>query len=252
MGRSRLALRSMPQPGRESAPAVRPSASTAPPRAAAPPLAQHLHALQRAIGNRAVARIVSPRTPARRSVARVPWTPADTIAAAALSPQLAAALALARANPDALPNLPAYVMPNAEVGMEWTRWRDDEYADFLQKAKPGWDKLPAVAQSKLGNIGAYSQAAWTKKLPSVRQGFESRVQSEFKWNATFNNTNGDLPGTAGAGGYREYYAEPNAGYVSPGYTWGRNRILHKVDAVGGHLDSWWVTDDHYVNFKLVT
>ncbi|MEO8689091.1 MAG: hypothetical protein ABI611_12855 [Solirubrobacteraceae bacterium] len=185
-------------------------------------------------------------------MARVPWTPADTIAAAALSPQLQAALALARANPDTLPALPAYVMPNAEVGMKWTTWRDDEHADFLKKSQPGWDKLPAVAQNRIGDIGAYAQAGWNKKLPSVRLGFDSRVKAEFKWNEPFNNTNGDLPGTAGAGGYREYYAEPNAGYVSPGYTWGRNRVLHKVDGVGGHLDSWWVTDDHYVNFKLVT
>lgn len=185
-------------------------------------------------------------------MARVPWTVTDTIAEAALSPQLQAALTLARANPDTLPALPAYVMPNAEVGMEWAKWRDDEYADFLLKAQPGWDKLPDVAQKRLGSIGAYSKGAWDKKLPGIRQGFESRVKSEFKWNAEFNNTDGDLPGTAGGGGYREYYAEPSAGYVAPGYTWGRNRILHKVDAVGGHLDSWWVTDDHYVNFKLVT
>lgn len=233
-------------------PAARPSAPTTLSRAAAPPLAEQLHALQHAIGNRAVARIVSPRTPARRSVARVPWTPADTIAAAALSPQLQAALTLARGHPNTLPNLPAWVIPTAEVGMDWPGWQAAEHAEYLTKSQPGWNKLPAEGQKKFGNIGTYAQAGWNKKLPSVRAGFDSRVRSEFKWNAEFLNLAGDLPGTAGAGGYREYYAEPNPAHVAAGYTWGKNRVLHKVDDVGGHLDSWWVTDDHYVNYKLVT
>jgi hypothetical protein len=87
------------------------------------------------------------------------------------------------------------------------------------------------------------------------------VQGEFKWGADFWNIKGDLPGTqhdpqalppAGAGGYREYYAQPEAAHVGPTEgTWDKNRVLHKVTADGGYLDSWWVTDDHYTTFKLV-
>lgn len=132
---------------------------------------------------------------------------------------------------------------------------EKERTDYLAKAQPQWDKLGSKGQAKYGSIEVYSKGGWNKKYQAVVKGLDASVDTtrgEFKWNAEFLNLKGDLPGTAGAGGYREYYAEPNPAHVSPTEgTWGKNRVLHKVNNDGGYNDSWWITDDHYINFKLV-
>ena len=73
----------------------------------------------------------------------------------------------------------------------------------------------------------------------------------FKWAETFNNSDGDLPGVAGAGGYHEYYAERDPADTSPGF-WGRNRVLHNITTGNPHAGTWFVTNDHYTNFKKIT
>lgn len=240
--------------GREPTPAApRSGAAARPGRTGAPPLVTRLESLQHACGNRAVARLLT--TPTPRRLARVKWTDADTIAEAALNPRLKAALDLARASPDVKPATPGWVVPAIKGGMGYDAQLHQAYQDYLGEAQPRWNKLGAQGQAKFKTIQEYSKGGWVKKEQQVVKGLDDSVtktMEEYKWGEPFMNLKGDLPGTAGAGGYREYYAEPEASQISPTEgTWGKNRILHKVNADGGHQGEWWVTDDHYVNFKRV-
>lgn len=57
--------------------------------------------------------------------------------------------------------------------------------------------------------GTGEQAAVTQALTCLDNGTVPALShpNNMKWGAAFNNDDGDLPGVAGAGGYREYYVE---------------------------------------------
>jgi hypothetical protein len=73
------------------------------------------------------------------------------------------------------------------------------------------------------------------------------------WGLVHNNTEGHLPGAAGTGGYREFYAEPAGGaaayYVlDPAHPFGKNRAILQTNATNPY---WWATDDHYNTINFV-
>src|SRR5262245_22019135 len=111
----------MPDHGRSPSAAAPPSPTPAAPgRTTVPPPAQRPRTVRRQAGNRAVARLVSQRLHAGpHRLARLKWAPTDVIKEADLSPRLAAALALARQHPGALPNLPAWVRTVIKTGMDY-------------------------------------------------------------------------------------------------------------------------------------
>lgn len=74
-----------------------------------------------------------------------------------------------------------------------------------------------------------------------------RNQYTAKWGSTYFNEDGQLPGIRGAGGYREYYAQPTTGPCVG--DWGSNRVLMQVNDPTDTY--WWVTNDHYHTFTYV-
>ena len=103
----------------------------------------------------------------------------------------------------------------------------------------------------LSTLPATALVVNTNTPKTLNLDIQVNVQSsEFKWNAVFNNLDGDLPGVKGAGGYGEYYAEPGPGDLIQDGFWGRNRVLHCSQA-GPYQNSWWATADHYTTFTKV-
>lgn len=109
------------------------------------------------------------------------------------------------------------------------------------------------------------------KLPNARttwrNGAVTSRKNELKnshWNVAFANNDG-LPGTKGAGGYKEYYAEMDQTTQTTGghKFWGKNRIVHNVSGLTNaniltdptdvqYADKWYASDDHYITFSLIT
>jgi len=212
--------------------------------------------LQRLVGNRTTGQVLS-NSLQRLLIQRTPWA-GETTAAGGLNQQLQQGLALAQANPNALPAKPAWLLVRvqAEITEEFNNNRATYTADIGKK----WDDTPGLQ-------GKFTRAAWIdQRLPlqqdMMLKGAPVRVKQrtgeqpgvpvadQFKWNAVFNNLDGDLPGVKGAGGYGEYYAEPGPGDLIQDGFWGRNRVLHCSQA-GPHQNSWWATGDHYTTFTKV-
>jgi len=198
-------------------------------------------------------RAIMPRLLPGRSVPviqRVKWVGAE-IGKALLSQQLRNALDLAIAHPDDTPPLPDWVK---------TRLIEEDNRQILVEHGPkatkladeAWGKIPSQGQSKLVK-GTFISEKISKYMDMVRAGQENRVRmllenldGGYKWNVVFKNTDGDLPGVAGAGGYREYYAEPSPSDPPSAGFWGQNRILRSLSD-----GSWWATSDHYTNYIKV-
>jgi hypothetical protein len=95
-----------------------------------------------------------------------------------------------------------------------------------------------------------TEKSWLKFKKGLDHSLKKEVtdrEAEYKWGDWFQNSDGNLPGVAGAGGYLEYYAEPNLLHHTAGGFWGANRILAGV--VSGKV---WVTENHYQNFTRVS
>jgi hypothetical protein len=212
--------------------------------------------LQRLVGNRTTGQVLS-NALQRLLIQRSPWT-GQTTAVGGLSQQLQQGLLLARGNPNALAVKPGWLLARCqeEILVEF----NSNQATYRAEIGKKWDDTAGLQ-------GKFTRDAWiNQRLPLQRdmmlKGAGNRVKQrtgeqqgvavddQFKWNATFNNLDGDLPGVKGAGGYGEYYAEPAPGDTVQAGFWGRNRILH-CTLVGPHQDSWWATADHYTTFVKV-
>ncbi len=212
--------------------------------------------LQRLVGNRATGQVLT-NSLQRLLIQRSPWID-KTTAAAGLNQQLQQGLALAQGNPNALAAKPAWLL--ARVQQEITEEFNSDVATYTADIGQKWDDTPGLQ-------GRFTRKAWIdQRLPQQKdmmlKGAAVRVKQrtgeqpgvavddQFKWNAVFNNLDGDLPGVKGAGGYGEYYAEPDPGDPVQAGFWGQNRVLHCTQA-GPHQDSWWATADHYTTFAKV-
>jgi hypothetical protein len=178
------------------------------------------------------------------------------ISTASLSPQLRLGLTEAQASPAAKPApLPHWVEHAVKIAIDYNGQvaRKQTQLDVDNGAR--WDGIAAI-QIHNPVKAAWVAAQGTKAMTAFRNGLDLSVQhtinSDFKWNENFGNSDGKLPGVKGAGGYKEYYAPPTPGTTGgENGTWGKNRILRKTSAVGGYANSWWATKDHYNYFYKV-
>ncbi len=108
-------------------------------------------------------------------------------------------------------------------------------------AIPGW---LAVGQRR-PNAGIYAPGAAAAGQPQY--GNPHRATYLAKFGSTFFNDDGSLPGVRGAGGYKEYYAEPSAGACVG--VWGSNRILKQTNDPTGTY--YWATSNHYKTFTYI-
>jgi hypothetical protein len=141
-----------------------------------------------------------------------------------LSAALQAGLTLAQANPDAAP------------------------------AEPAW---LSVQVKKLDNAGNYFLTKQKKHV--IQPMFPTAYKKQWRamWAHGHNNNEGNKPGVAGAGGYKEYYAEPDPDAA----TWwdtdkgtfplGKNRILQQTNSSDG-LKYWWASTDHYTTATFIS
>jgi len=210
------------------------------------------------------------RRPFDAVIRRVQWTDANVTLTANLSAELRDGLAQAMANPAALP-----------AGPQWLRNRliQEDNLDLAAKAagtsyadnaNEAWNRLKPPAQARLVEATFKTQnvqkaqatalagqntrvkAMMTQRLSGTAPDGKVMIAGKFKWAEVFKNKDGDLPGVAGAGGYDEYYAEPDPGDLPADGFWGRNRILHNVTVGSPHSGHWWVTADHYEHYVKVT
>jgi hypothetical protein len=145
----------------------------------------------------------------RRAVQRVPdATTYATTTRSSLSPELQAGLADAQANPTSVPS-----------------------------------PLPAWIESGNRPLGLSNPDTAGKPYNS-----KEKKQFQHKWGKPYNNNDGNLPGVVGAGGYNEYYAQPDS---SSSDIFGKNRILRQTNDPDG-LTYWWATSDHYVSVAHIT
>ena len=167
-------------------------------------------------------------------------------AAGSLNAELQAGLALAHANPVNKPHpLPAWVRTRVETAENYHQQIIDETNRLNAVNRNKYDTTPGISNAH-ANRDVWVTAQTAKAMPKFQNGLnlsiDNIVNRDFKWNEDYENRDGKIPGVKGAGGYREYYAEPAPGASG---TWGRNRILRKTTAIGGHANSWWATSDHY-------
>jgi hypothetical protein len=145
-----------------------------------------------------------------------------------LNAPLRAALTLAQAHPSKAPPLPAWLSTEVKL--------DDGAGGFVFRPSPG----------KRG-AGTYPTRPRYLK--------EHKEQYQKQWASPHMNFAGLLPGTRGAGGYLEYYAEPSPNAAQAAYDgqqrFGSNRILQQQNATGSH-DYWWATGDHYASFSFIS
>lgn len=211
---------------------------------------------------KAIAQNSSINKPNQFPLQMVAWDPASTVAAGALSAPLAAAYALAQANPAAKPAQPAWVTARAQAADPWNAVAERAVSDAHAITK--WGELNAVAQghiqaSPAGEAGwktAKSDAHYNLRMGSKQNQWPITAAAkwgaaEAKWADPWTNKDGDLPGVANAGGYAEYYAEPSGVVAVEGF-WGRNRIVHDTTGAGTYANNWWATDDHYTTFNRIT
>lgn len=225
------------------APPVRPAVLRDP----APPLVARFQALQRAAGNRAVARL------APRVLARVKWI-SETVTKGALEARLKAAFELAQQYQTTAPPQPAWVDSTLKNAQGYHKQLADSRAEHEARAQTAWGKLkPEVRASKEyeNDITRFVAKGWPKVESTKVKGLDAQRSGwtqEYKWNAEYQNKNNDLPPLGPGQSYHEYYAEPDPAHVGPEPgkgSWGKNRILRGDDG------TWWATDDHYTNFKKI-
>ncbi|GAC1371090.1 MAG: hypothetical protein NVSMB32_15340 [Actinomycetota bacterium] len=195
--------------------------------------------------------------------------PGTAVKASSLSTQLQEGLTLAQSAPATQP-------PDQPLCLRSRLLRDDEDRIVVPKkgeaaagADTAWGKLAEGAKARLVEATWKAEKA-DKLIHAVVAGQDSRIAAAFRqrllgvapdgkvmaagafeWAASFMNSDGDLPGVKGAGGYHEYYAEPDPGDPPSAGFWGQNRILHNHTSGADHSGSWWVTHDHYTNFVKV-
>lgn len=176
----------------------------------------------------------------------------NTVPASSLSLELQEGLAHARGSADAKPNpLPAWVRATVESATGYEAEIVAERARLTAINKQQYDAKPAISSNnpdKEDWVTKQVDKAMAKFVNGLNLSVQSTIDLGFKWNEDYANRDGKLPGIKGAGGYKEYYAPPAPGAIG---TWGKNRILHKINAIGGHDDSWWATSDHYGFFHKV-
>ena len=146
------------------------------------------------------------------------------VAKSALSAALQAGLTLAQANADALPTpLPA--------------WLDVQVPEY--------------------NGAVPKQTKQNKPVMKAMFNTDKKKLYKKQWGATHANNGGLLPGVVGAGGYKEYYAEPepdavgywNASAANRLQPLGKNRILKQTNASAAY---WWASSDHYTTYRFIT
>lgn len=227
---------------------------------------------QSLLGNQGIQRLLARKALTKKqmsaaptSIQRVQWTTGDTIQASALSGELSAGLLLAQGNPSSLSPYPLWLTTRVQQQIEEEVTANKSI--YESEAKKKWDSTEGIRNAWSGKGGETAfiadfvskKNAILRNSGSVNQRVKQRtgqqtgvnVDDQFKWNVDFQNKDGDLPGIKGAGGYKEYYAEPDSSdLVSAGF-WGQNRVLHNITSGETHSGKWWVTSDHYKNYKLV-
>jgi hypothetical protein len=212
--------------------------------------------LQRVPANRALPGRLEQSAYLDSVVQRVQWTN-QTTARAGLSAQLGAGIDLARANQTGLAQKPAWILSRVQDDIQ-EKWNVNGRAAKQTEFEAKWDTKPEIQVSNPNKavwVAAQVAKALTARLAGAASQVKQRVgeqpgvpvADQFKWNVDFNNSDGFLPDLAGAGGYKEYYAEPNPADPPSGGFWGQNRVLRGVND-----GTWWVTADHYENFTKVT
>ncbi len=113
------------------------------------------------------------------------------------------------------------------------------------QASPGAvpDPLPAWIESGNRPTGLGNPDTAGKPYNS-----KEKKQFKHKWGRPYNNNDGNLPGVAGAGGYNEYYAQPDSAATE---IFGKNRILRQTNDPDGKT-YWWASSDHYTNVAHIT
>ena len=75
---------------------------------------------------------------------------------------------------------------------------------------------PKPARITPGSLPAEEEAALLATLRHIDAGTVPTGKTKKKWGTTFHNKGGDLPGTAGSGGYKEYRVSPAPGEAGAG------------------------------------
>lgn len=178
-----------------------------------------------------------------------------------LSAELSACVTLVRTNPGAIP-MPAWV--NQRVDEYFLSLRTQTFTaearsalDFAwEKAKPHIIKDTTLTEAEHEaafktdeKLESQIEKAERKHDDTVNGYMRDKIRGvnpdlKFKWNDDFLNSDGDLPGDAGAGGYGEYYAKPDPSHAVSGGFWGTNRVIrHRVS---GRI---FTTSDHYTTYS---
>jgi hypothetical protein len=213
-----------------------------------------------------------------------------------LSDELKAGLALAQTYPNALAanKVPGWVKTRV---IKWIGENgndiDDEITPPIREAwlkaefnkwwaKQGQARQPDNTEKQTGRTQVEADALndpkktelanyIAAKLPNARTAWKNqevgRRETELRsqhWAKAFTNNEG-LPGTKGAGGYKEYYAEMDqtTSTTSNHKFWGKNRIVHNVSGLTNALlladatdvqyaNKWYASSDHYTTFTLIT
>ena len=213
---------------------------------------------------RNAASLFPPRPPISTSVLqRTPWKAdgTDDRTKAALSAELRNGVEAAVASPAAVPDtVKTWVKERVKEDLDYDTKLANIDSEAEASAEAAWLKAreammkgkelknePAIKSDFVSRTKAANVPKLTKKLDdTVHAKMRDQALTELKWRAAFQNTDGDLPGVAGAGGYDEYYAKPDPADAVAGGFWGQNRVLH---AAGG---TWYVTADHYEHYLRVT
>lgn len=174
-----------------------------------------------------------------------------------LSRELRAGVNAVVASPIAAPNpLPGWIRARVRQSLNYTATRASIPANAAQQVNNQWARIPPRGQQAIANtqgIVTWRLQRINQRIQQMQNALDNQVTAnlhnripEFKWCENFANNDGFLPGTRGAGGYKEYYAKPARTDPPTTGFWGSNRVLRR------RTGTIFVTADHYQNFVRVT